>query len=184
MKRVFVVGQKVGKLTIVDAYPDMPKRHNRKVVVDCDCGRRGALVWVTVLYRKNPHCGCDSYKNRCIRKLHKEGRGVLYRQWIELRQTGELEPIWHDDYGKVLEFTQGKQDVYLVRLDKNKPFGASNCRVRLFGETRAALIEINGEFKSLQEWSVFLGVSRQRAHQLLKRGRLVFRVLQKKGQSK
>jgi hypothetical protein len=72
-----------------------------------------------------------------------------------------------------LHATVGRSDRLIYRPDPDKPYGPDNWTF----ERRVGLrVEIDGTTKNMAEWGRFIGVTKQRANQLHKLGKLTTRV--------
>lgn len=155
-------GEKYGRWTVVSYTSSY-------VYCVCDCGNKKMVYSGHLRTGHSKSCGClkDELSKKC---LHPEILGrrfgkLVAVKWIGIQKLhGRGYSVWRCqcDCG-------GTKDVIECSLLQSN---TRSCGCML--ENR---VEINGITKSIADWGVQLGISRQRAHQLWKKSQLEKRIL-------
>lgn len=158
MARVYTrkhhIGEKHGRLTILEDLPDLVKNNLkiRIVSVSCDCGSVYESRLHGILNGSVRSCGCgtvDSARKLCVERntTHGDSGSKEYNAWKGMKQRcyntkGEhyhlyggrgivVDTLWVDDYSKFLS-DMGRapetEDTWTVgRKDNNAGYSSNNC---------------------------------------------------------
>lgn len=173
--RKYKIGDKFGYLTIAN----MPNNlRNEKVTCICDCGNTVEVFLSNLIKGTTRSCGCKrsffASQSRCA---NGESRSILYRKWARMN-TRCYNPNTHyyKNYGgrgikvcdewrhsyvnfKEWAITHGYSDeLTLDRIDVNGNYCPENCRWITMAEQSNnkrtnRFLEVNGERKTLAQWS-------------------------------
>lgn len=187
--------------------PEERKRKRYTWLCKCDCGKIVQVEGGKLTLGNTRSCGClvvdfisnlnKKYKytskrlysvykgmlSRCYDENHREysnygGRGVtVYQEWLE-SYDAFAEWAFNNGYkenAKYLECTLDRKDV-----DKN--YDPDNCRwvsnqVQQNNRRDCIYAEYNGEVHTCMEWSKILGMTYQKVHYHLKRGKTIAEIL-------
>lgn len=180
-----LTGQKFGRLTVVSCGENTNGGKSRWIC-DCDCGKRKekSVTRNDLVTGKVKSCGClykDSNKGRNV--THGKTGKRLYRIWLSMRQRCNYSAgKSFKNYGgkgiSVCEEWESFQNFYdwamangysdnltIDRKENDKGYSPDNCRWATMKEqqnnrTNNLRITINGEEKTLSEWSKVTGIPR------------------------
>lgn len=142
MKIIDLVGQRFGKLQVIERLPNYISPSGQQVVFflcECDCGNSHEVRSIHLRRGKIQSCG------NCDNRLHGESGSKLYNLWNNMRfRTTEkyfqrnlyfdkgisVCEDWHD-YKKFAEWAKingYKEGLQLDRIDNSKGYEPQNCR--------------------------------------------------------
>lgn len=175
MKLINLVGQKFGRLTVIDRFHT--NKHHTMWLCECDCGNQ-CVVQGTSLKRGNTtSCGC--YKRENAQKLYSSVRQNdkrLYAVWNGIKQRCRNKnnlsyhnyggrginicDEWADSYEAFYNWAVSagyKKGLEIDRIDNDGDYCPSNCRfsdhtLQANNKRNVKLWTINGVSKSLAEW--------------------------------
>lgn len=101
--------------------------------------------------------------------VHGESHSPLFRSWNSHARAGRLVREWRNFKAMLSFFGDSSRPVY--RVDHARKLGPNN-----WSYESSAGVWIDDQKKTLEQWGALLGVSKQRAHQLHRAGRLEERV--------
>ncbi len=135
----------------------------------CNCGVERDVPYHNLT--KKISNGCSS----CSNKTHGKSGTKLYQYWIHCKNRFNLCKRWSEDYTSFIEaIPERKRGFTLVAVDETKPIGPNNYRwvdtqKRRLELTNASATkhDINGVKMTARELQASLGISRQRAFQIL-----------------
>ena len=107
-------------------------------------------------------------------KTHGKSQTPLYKCWQGLVQRAIIKR-WRD-FATFQKETGAKDHERVGREFRNKPLGPKNFRILGNGKRAGNPVKIGGRTKTISEWAEYLGISKQRAHQLYQAGHLAKRV--------
>jgi len=143
----------------------------------CLCPKCGdEFDMVQTAFARQKTCG-----RRCPGVVTKSGQcRRLYNRWNHLRHLGRLSPEWSDwdaIFAAVgpLQTADGKL-LSLIPIDPSKPVGPDNFELKSGDECGISVAEYFGEPITTKQAAKILGVTRQRADQLLRDGTLQHRL--------
>jgi len=148
----------------------------------CHCGKHKIIRESNILTGVSRSCGCLR-KEKCalVHTTHGLSRKPIYRIWAHLIQNKQVTKAWKkfDSFYEDVKNSFSGNDVYLYRLDINKPYGKDNFywSDTIKWEKPKHTYDIDGKMYTRKEISDLLKVSRQRVEQLDKQGYLIGRVL-------
>ena len=174
------IGDKFGRWKVVNEAED------KKALCQCECGTE-RLVYIDNLVRgKTKSCGCyrkeylaDIKTNgaRDNHKLYQVWNGMKYRCYDKKSKSykdyGErgiaVCKEWKDDFPGFLKWSLEngyEEGLTIDRIDNDKGYCPDNCRwvnrtVQNRNRRCNHYIEIDGETKTLVEWSLISGLKRQ-----------------------
>jgi hypothetical protein len=193
--RIDLTGQKFGRLTVLHYSHTIDQKAMWQC--ECECGNKPIIVAASLRSGHTKSCGCYKLeaaaiantthglsgkktrlyeiwigmKARCFRKSHRAykyygGRGITVCQ------------EWKDDFKAFYDwaFINGyEEDLSLDRIDVNGNYEPNNCKWATFLEQsrnkqNSSFIEINGEYKTIAEWSEISGVKPGTFHSRIARG--------------
>lgn len=173
-----LIGQKFGRLTVVARGENAPNGKARWIC-DCDCGKRKekSVTTYDLVSGKVKSCGClykESNEGRNI--THGRSRSRLYRIWLGMKRRCKV----HENYcGKGVSVCEEWNEfkpfydwslangyighLTIDRKDNNKGYSPDNCRWATMKEqqnnrTNNIRITVNGEEKTISEWSEITGI--------------------------
>lgn len=177
------IGEKIGRLTIIEEVPERSSDNRRMVKCKCDCGNYAVVRLYEILRKRTTSCGCmrgtkDGEPTRHGTRLYDVWKGMRAR-CSNPNHTGysyyggrgiKICPEW-DDYVafKKWAFTHGydkdapKGKCTLERIDSNKDYEPDNCKWVSMAEQNnnkrnSFKIKYKSETHTLSEWSKITGV--------------------------
>ena len=185
MKVKDLTGQKFGRLTVVSR-GENTKGGKCRWICDCECGKRKAKAVTAhdLESGKVQSCGC-LYKdsNKDTNRTHGKTGERIYRIWLSMRQRCNYQQgrEYHNYGGKGVSVCEEwsdfqsfyewaiancyRDDLTIDRKDGTKGYSPENCRWATMKEqqnnrSNNIRISINGEEKTISEWSKITGISR------------------------
>nr|DAF51438.1 MAG TPA: homing endonuclease [Siphoviridae sp. ctrCN24] len=178
-----LTGKIFGKLKVMSRAEDYIKPNGHKIVqwnCICECGNKTTVRAEFLRSGHTKSCGCNKTYSRT--KTHGKANTRLYKIWIGIKERCyNPKQINYNLYGgrgiKMCEEWLNFETFYrwainngysnkltIDRIDNNLNYMPSNCRwatnVQQANNRRSnRIIEHNGEFHTLQEWSKITGVS-------------------------
>ena len=108
-------------------------------------------------------CGYEC-RGRSLRHTSPKLHGI----WTRLRSTGGICPEWFDDWRAMLDAVGPLSDTQtLVLIDPAKPLGPGNFAVRPLRDHGKPVADWHGEPVTVKRAAEILGITRQRAAQLM-----------------
>lgn len=198
MKKVKnLIGQKFGRLTVVEFSHKSGRSHYWKCV--CDCGKEVVRNGGTMRRLKCKSCGCLRKEVLSeVNKTHGMTKSREYSTWRSMRsRCNNPKSAHYQSYGgrgiKICKRWDKFENFYedmgerpkgysLDRIDNNKGYNKKNCRWATKKEqdnNRRDNVTIthNGETMTLTEWSRKVNISRITIRGRLKRGWEVGQIL-------
>lgn len=183
MKGNNLIGRTFGKLTVTARGNNTP-RGKTTWICQCECGKvkEKAVVGYDLIKGKVRSCGCLYYEsNKGINKTHGDSGTRLYSIWVGMRQRcnnenatgfkhyGEKGIAICESWNKYENFKAWavkngySSNLTIDRIDNSKGYSPENCRWVTYktqerNRTNNKLIEINGEKRTISEWSELSGV--------------------------
>lgn len=185
-KKIDLTGRRFGKLTVLAEHPE---RNGKEImwVCKCDCGNTKIIAGHNLRSGGSTTCGCstrkhgmrntrlwsiwDGMRKRCYNPSHPYyfiygGRGItICEEWLQ-------------DHAKFFEWALAngyQDDLTIDRIDFNGNYCPDNCRfvdvvTQLNNRSNNCHVEINGENKTLGEWSRITGIGYQTIYRRYRRG--------------
>lgn len=180
-----LTGNKFGKLTVIGLKDKNSKSDKLKWICKCDCGntREICVTTYSLTSGKTKSCGC--YQKEVMvdigkknRKYKREGYYRLYTIWRGMKKrTNDKSDLNYGgrgitvckEWGEYLNFKEwalnnGYSDELTIdRINNDGNYEPSNCRWATPKEQsnntrRNVVIEYNGEYKTISEWSNITGI--------------------------
>ena len=185
MKKVIIdlTGQRFGRLTVLRR----AENRGRRVYwfCACDCGETREILGQNLRNGRVTSCGCWNREKAALRmKQNKTTHGLsktrLYKIWIKMRERCEAKDErrfrlysgrgirvcseWSDflAFKNWAESHGYREDLELDRINNDGNYCPENCRwttrtVQVRNRRNTAVETINGETKSVAEWSEIFG---------------------------
>lgn len=177
-----LIGQTFGRLTV---FGRAPRRKNHAYwLCRCACGREKEVYGSDLRHGKTKSCGC-------LARKHGESKSPTYLSWVGMRRRciREDRPHWGDYGGRgiricdrwesyenfVADMGERPAGCTLDRIDNDGDYEPSNCRWATPSEQSRNRrsnrpITVDGETRTIVEWSELSGVHRSTIWRRLKRG--------------
>lgn len=181
-----LVGQKYGKLTVIELTDERDRARNRMWLCKCDCGNMHKVATTKLTKGIIRSCGCSHIDN--IKRVHKSNtthsmsKTKLYKVWAQMKNRCRKESRfakYYADRGITVceEWTNNfecfatwaKENGYaegltIDRIDNNSGYKPSNCRwvtmkVQSNNTRQNVFFTYNGETKTIQQWSDETGIN-------------------------
>lgn len=177
-----LTGRKFGKLTVVKY---LGRRHNSSFWhCICDCGNEVDCYYSNLVFGHSTSCGCmRSEYAKLSRNCHGESTTRLYKEWARMKtRCHNPNAKGYHNYGgrgitvceewssfwpfRTWAYEHGYSDsLTLDRIDVNGNYCPENCRwitreEQAKNKRTNVLIELNGEKKTIADWSRVTGLSR------------------------
>jgi hypothetical protein len=190
-KKLNLIGQKFGRWTVLE-YDNSKKQ--TYFFCRCECGSEKSVYSGNLVRGKSISCGCHRAEFLSdLKKVHGKTRTKLHGVWMAMRRRCYLETTAdYKNYGargiRVCDEWQGfqkfqewaiaagyKEGLSIDRIDSNGNYEPSNCRwatrkVQNNNKRDTHFLTINGESKTITEWSNLTGISRKTIHSRIKYG--------------
>lgn len=201
------IGEKFGRLTVLELLPSLPQNSNTRLRVRCDCGNEKIVLKTNVTKGVTKSCGClriDVSRKR-LRKhggCTKRTMTPEYKTWLGMKSrcTNPRYPDFFRYGGRGIficdrwigpdGFLNFRNDMGLKpsplhsidRINNDGPYSPENCRWATSPEQcrnrrSNRHLTFNGETKLLSDWAKTSGISMKRLHARLKRGWSIERAL-------
>jgi hypothetical protein len=191
-KRTDHIGQRFGKLTVLEQAPTQGKRSMIKCA--CDCGNICVVRQDSVLMGKTQSCGClQKEAVRVCNTKHGMYNTRLYRIWVGMLQRCEnsqnpnfkrygargisVTKEWHDfEMFRDWALNTGYSDILEIdRIDNNGNYEPVNCQWVTHSKNNRnkrnnRLVTVGGRTQSLTEWAVETGMPVKRLANRIERG--------------
>ena len=194
-KKIDLLGQKFGRLTVVSEAPKKNGRIRWNCV--CDCGNRTVVMAYSLRNGHTQSCGCFNIERTVeTSKKHGQRNSRLYRIWQAMKNRCNWEKgVAFSRYGgrgvRVCEawldfpsfsswaLSNGyKDDLTLDRINVDGDYSPENCRWATIKEqNRNTRANIFFKGKCLAEWCEELGLRYGSVHARLSRGWSIERAL-------
>lgn len=179
MKAENLIGQKCGKLTVVERAQNNKSRKAMWVCV-CDCGKakKNAVAGYDLKSGKVRSCGCiKSESLKGINKTHGMTKTRLWSIWSGMKQRCKRNPSYRgisvcDEWMNFENFYKWamsngySDDLTIDRIDCFGNYEPSNCRWTTFkvqenNRRNNLRITVNGVTHTVSEWSDLTGIGRE-----------------------
>lgn len=181
MKKLKLVGEKFGRLTVVK---EAESHGWSYFYCKCDCGNEIIVKGTFLKTGKTKSCGClQKEKARDRLKKHGLSRGRIYRIWNAMNTRCNNPHInqhkdYHDRGISVCAEWKNFKDFYnwainngyrddlsIDRIDNDSGYSPENCRwatpkIQNRNSRRCIKVEYNGEIHCLSEWEEILGIKK------------------------
>ena len=203
--RLDLTGQQFGRLAVV-GYSHTNKHGQSMWKCVCECGNQ---IIVTGIHLKSGHsksCGCMRIERAAARnKTHGMRHTRLYRIWLNMKNRCNNNRTkcysyyggrgikvcdeWASDFRAFHDWAMANgytDDLSIDRIDANGNYEPSNCRWATTREQannkRSTLaLTVNGETRTLKEWSEITGINYDTMVSRVKAGKSPEDVLSKEG---
>lgn len=185
---VNMIGQKFGRLTVLDVCNKLDKFSNKMYKCKCDCGNIVEIRGNSLKTGNNKSCGClrgtnhgmsntalyyiwNGIKERCYNKNYSRyhnhgGRGI------------KVCDAWLHDFMNFYNWATNnnyQEGLTIDRIDNNGNYEPSNCRwvdkkIQNRNKRNNINFTINGETKCLAEWCEILNLNYSTVRKRLKLG--------------
>lgn len=196
------VGQKFGKLTVLERIDKMGERAKYKC--KCDCGNIVIVEGCNLSTGMTKSCGCIRKENTKMLKLsHGQCGTRLYKCWRNMINRCEnpnnkgyknygnrgikVCDEWHnfDEFYKWASSNGYKDTLTIERIDVNKGYYPNNCTwadnyTQARNRTDNVRLKFNGKEMILTDWAKEVGINYKTISDRLKRGWTVEEALTKK----
>lgn len=190
-----IIGNRFGRLVI-----QQTGATSETVLALCDCGTLKEFQTSNVVLGKTKSCGCiqhDKAKHGLVKNRHIP----TFRSWMcmmkrcyykkdksFIRYGGRGIKVcekWHRFEGFSADMDKRPDGTTLDRKNSNLDYSKDNCRwgtpsTQQNNRRNNTVIEINGETKTVRQWSRVFGINHQTIHERLKRGWDVTRAITEK----
>lgn len=193
--KISLEGMRFGKLTVLTKSPEKRGRASTWVC-QCDCGKiTHPIIANKLLHGRTRSCGClrgDFVRERFV--THGLTNTHLYGTWHNMKNRC-LNPRverykdyggrgikvcdeWLNDFQAFYDWAMANgyhEDLSIDRIDANGNYEPNNCRwvdmkTQANNKRNNFLVEINGESKTIGEWSRITGVGYSTICQRYRRG--------------
>lgn len=176
-----IIGQKFGRLTVIEECKERDKYKKRIYKCQCDCGN---ITYVTGCNLRNCNtksCGCLKHKGYTIK--HGKSNTRLYKVYTNMKARcyNKNNPNYKDWGGRGITICEDwlndfisfynwsmnngyEQGLQIDRIDNNKGYEPNNCRwvdvkTQTNNTRRNVLITYNGKTQSMAQWADELNLS-------------------------
>lgn len=193
-----LVGKKYGRWTVISRVQNHVSPSGQSVPMwrcKCDCGNEGTIAGYALRGGRSKSCGCYCNEESSKRLFKHGGKGTrLFTIWSDMKQRcnnkncKEYENYggrgikvcvgWESDFTNFRDWSMNKgykKELTIDRIDNSKGYCPDNCRwvsmkVQQNNKRNTFMIKLDGEEKSISEWSEITGVKRTTIKQRIKRG--------------
>lgn len=186
-----LIGQRYGRLVVIEVPTNKATDEHRKVVCRCDCGNVKEIALSHLRTGSSRSCGCGVSKAAIRRNTtHGDSGTRLHNIWLGMRRRCfnknesryggrgiTVRSEWSDYLCfKKWSISNGyRDDLTLDRIDTNGNYSPSNCRWIVFKEqarnrTNNRLITINGQNKLMTDWLKVSPVTPTTVYDRLRKG--------------
>ena len=157
--------KKFGRLLVLERVENN-KHGCARWLCKCDCGTTKVVLGQSLRNGSIVSCGCYQRDNTSSRQTkHGESKTRLYREWQQMKSrcTNPNYKFYSYYGGRGIKLT-------LDRISQNGNYEPSNCRwvsrkVQQNNTRRCRYYTINGDTKTISEWSRIYGVPVERTRQ-------------------
>lgn len=179
-----ITGIRFGRLTVVKRVPNLPNSSQTRWECLCDCGKVSYVSKANLMNGNSKSCGCyfkEIWVANQKKPTHGQSRTLLYKKWVSMkRRCYDKNNDRYQHYGakginickEWFEFvnfykwamSNGYSEKFTIdRIDVCGNYEPNNCRWVTIKEqnrnkTTTVYVELNGEKKSLGEWSEILNL--------------------------
>jgi len=198
-KFIDLTGKKFGRLCVISKGPESKNSIGRKVfkwIVLCDCGNTTMVSSAKLNNSHTRSCGCLQTETMIgAAKKHGMRRSPEYYSWASMKnrclcETSQSYPRWggrgvkiHEPWVKSFEqfyADMGKRPpgTTLDRIDNDGDYTPWNCQwaspsQQSNNQRNTRKLTANGVTKTISEWALLLGISRDAIRSRLKRGQSI-----------
>lgn len=179
-KKVEMIGKRFGRLTVLNETERRDKNGNIYYECKCDCGKFVTVIGTSLRRKATKSCGCLNREK--ITKENPFYKDKLYRVWASMKgrcynknnkaycNYGAREIYiceeWKKDYAAFRDWAVSnnyKDGLTIDRIDNDKGYSPDNCRWVTMKEQQNnkrcnRKITINGETKTVKEWSEYANI--------------------------
>ena len=203
-KAINIAGQRFGRLTVIERVESRRAQAQWRCV--CDCGKETVVRSQDLRNGHTKSCGCYglevSVSHTPSFSTHKESRSRLYRVWIGMKgrcnncknktysyyggRGIKVCQDWDESYALFRDWALAngyQENLTIDRIDVNGNYCPENCRwvsmkVQMNNTRANRRITLNGETKTMAEWSESTGLSYETIRNRTIKGKPADEVLQ------
>lgn len=203
-KAINIAGQRFGRLTVIERVASTKAQAQWRCV--CDCGKETVVCSQDLRNGHTKSCGCYglevSVSHTPSFSTHKESRSRLYRVWIGMKgrcnncknkaysyyggRGIKVCQDWNESYVLFRDWALAngyQENLTIDRIDVNGNYCPENCRwvsmkVQMNNTRANRRITLNGETKTMAEWSESTGLSYETIRNRTIKGKPADEVLQ------
>lgn len=203
-KAINIAGQRFGRLTVIERVESPRAQAQWRCV--CDCGKETVVRSQDLRNGHTKSCGCYglevSVSHTPSFSTHKESRSRLYRVWIGMKgrcnncknkaysyyggRGIKVCQDWDESYALFRDWALAngyQENLTIDRIDVNGNYCPENCRwvsmkVQMNNTRANRRITLNGETKTMAEWSESTGLSYETIRNRTIKGKPADEVLQ------
>lgn len=203
-KAINIAGQRFGRLTVIERVASTKAQAQWRCV--CDCGKETVVCSQDLRNGHTKSCGCYglevSVSHTPSFSTHKESRSRLYRVWIGMKgrcnncknkaysyyggRGIKVCQDWNESYALFRDWALAngyQENLTIDRIDVNGNYCPENCRwvsmkVQMNNTRANRRITLNGETKTMAEWSESTGLSYETIRNRTIKGKPADEVLQ------
>ena len=203
-KALNIAGQRFGRLTVIERVESPRAQAQWRCV--CDCGKETVVRSQDLRNGHTKSCGCYglevSVSHTPSFSTHKESRSRLYRVWIGMKgrcnncknkaysyyggRGIKVCQNWDESYALFRDWALAngyQENLTIDRIDVNGNYCPENCRwvsmkVQMNNTRANRRITLNGETKTMAEWSESTGLSYETIRNRTIKGKPADEVLQ------
>lgn len=192
-----LIGQKIGRLTIISEVPSLNKKYGKYWLCECECGTQKILRGSSI-GRSTFSCGCLKKEKDIAKCKTKTKHGMsntrIYKIWAgiktrcynsknkiykfygekNIKMCKEWESSFEEFYNWAI--SNGYNDKLSIdRIDYSGDYEPNNCRwatniEQANNKSFNHFVEINGERHTVAEWSRIYNITGSYIYQRCKRG--------------
>jgi len=182
MKLKDLSNKKFGRLTAI-------RRHNRKWICQCDCGRLSEVLQYNLHSGHTKSCGCLKLESKSI--THGKRNSKVYRVWSSMKTRcvnkscrsfpnygGRgivMDERWESFENFLCDMGEPQDGFELDRINNNGPYSKSNCRwadkkTQANNRRSNRLLKLGDNERTISQWSDEIGFSSSTIRERLQRG--------------
>ena len=202
-KLIDLTGQQFGKLTVISRAENIGKK--AAWLCRCDCGKHKTVTGSNLKQGNVQSCGCMwkdvvPQNNKELNTRHGESHSKLHKAWCNMRYRcynpscdcyadyGGRGITVCDEWGSYEAFRDWSlangfaENLSIDRIDNDKGYSPDNCRwvpmkTQANNKRKSNCLTMNGETKTIAEWSEVTGIGWTTIKERLKHGWSVERAL-------
>ena len=175
-----MIGQKFGKLTVLEELPERYKDGSKQYKCICECGNYTNVVGYSLRKGNTKSCGCLNHEPHTI--IHGKYKTRLYKIWQGIKRRcynkrfkhyknyGDRGIVvcdeWKNDFMAFYNWSMSngyKDNLTIDRINVNGNYEPNNCRwvtrkVQQNNTRRNVLITYNGKTQNMRQWADELGI--------------------------